>query len=155
MVACKPTVTELTDEQKAALTDTVSAVHEEMMQRWLATDFDSVMPYFLNSPEVGWAWSGGVRHGYADLGALFRPIFDSFESAEFAVGDRRVDVLAREAACVREYGAYTTTYTKGMTRKRDPFVMTTIWVRRNGESKILHIDEASAEFRIVEAALST
>jgi hypothetical protein len=135
----------LTDEQKTALTDTVSAVHEEMMQRWLATDFDSVMPYFLNSPEVGWAWSGGVRYGYDDIAALFRPILDSFESANFAVGDRRVDVLARDAACVREYGAYSTTYTTGMTRLRDPFVMTTIWVRRSGEWKVLHIHEASTE----------
>lgn len=143
LAGCQTATNELTDEQKAALTDSVTAVHEKMTQLWLAADFDSVMPYFLNAPEVGWAWAGGIRYGYDELSALFRPILDGIVSAEFTVADRRVDVLARDVACVREYGVYSTTYTTGETQPRDPFVMTTIWVRRNGEWKMLHFHESS------------
>ena len=136
LAACQPTSPELTEEQKAALADSVSAMHIEMWQPWLAADLDRGMPYFLNSPDLGWGWNGAIRYGYDNIDAWFRPIMDGMASQELTVADRRVVVLARDVVCVMEHGTLAATDTAGVTSPASPFAMTTIWVRRDGEWKI-------------------
>jgi len=134
--ACQPATTELTEEQKAALADSVSAMHAEMWQPWLAVDLDQGMSYFLNSPDVGWGWDGEIRYGHDNIEAWFRPIVDGLSSQEVTVADRRTVVLARDVVCVMEHGTMVPTDTAGVTLAPNPFAMTTIWVRRDGEWKI-------------------
>jgi hypothetical protein len=83
-----------------------------------------------------------MRYGHDNLTASFRPMLDGVARADFAVADRRVDVLARDVVCVRESGTYTKIYTTGVTRPPRPFAMTTIWVRHETEWKILHGHES-------------
>jgi uncharacterized protein (TIGR02246 family) len=144
LAACQPTSPELTEEQKAALADSVSAMHTEMWQPWLAADLDRGMPYFLNSPDIGWAWNGEIRYGYDNIDAWFRPLMDGVASQEFTVADRRVVVLARDIVCVMEHGTVAVTDTAGVTLPASPFAMTTIWVRRDGEWKI-HLGHESTQ----------
>ena len=134
--ACQPATTELTEEQKAALADSVSAMHAEMWQPWLAADLDQGMPYFLNSPDVGWGWDGEIRYGYDNIDAWFRPNMAGVASQELTVADRRTVVLAWDVVCVMEHGTIAATDTAGVTAPPMPFAMTTIWVRRDGEWKI-------------------
>ncbi|MEE9184611.1 MAG: SgcJ/EcaC family oxidoreductase [Acidimicrobiia bacterium] len=144
LAACQPTSPELTEEQKAALADSVSAMHAEMWQPWLAADLDRGMPYFLNSPDVVWGVNSEIRYGYDNIDALFRPIMDGLASQEFTVADRRVVVLARDVVCVIEHGTLAATDTAGVTLPASPFAMTTIWVRRDGEWKI-HLGHESVQ----------
>jgi uncharacterized protein (TIGR02246 family) len=136
LAACQPATSELTDQQKAALADSVSSLHAEMWQPWLAADIDQGMSYFLNSPDLGWAWDGEVRYGYDNIDAWFRPIMAGVTSQEFTVADRRTVVLARDVVCVMEHGTITATDTAGVTGPAMPFALTTIWVRQDGEWKV-------------------
>ncbi len=144
LAACQPTSPELTEEQKAALADSVVAIHIESWQPWLAADLDRGMPYFLNSPDLGWGWNGEIRYGYANIDAWFRPLMDGLASQEFTVADRRVVVLARDVVCVMEHGTIAATDTAGVTLPASPFAMTAIWVRRDGEWKI-HLGHESTQ----------
>jgi len=145
VVACRPAPMELTEAQEAAIADSVTAVHNDMWRHWLAEDLDSVMPYFLNSSEVGWGFPGGMEYGYENLTALFRSMLDGTASQDYTAAERRVDVLSRDAVCVRESGPYSVTTTAGETIELADFAMTTIWVRRNGEWKIIHGNEFYTE----------
>ena len=134
--ACQPAAVELTEEQKAALADSVSAMHAESWQPWLAADLDQGMRYFLNSPDVGWGWNGEIRYGYDNIDAWFRPNMAGMASQELTVADRRAVVLARDVVCVMESGTIAVTDTAGVTLPPMPFAMTAIWIRRDGEWKI-------------------
>jgi len=145
VAACQPAPRDLTEAQETAIADSVTAVHNDMWRLWLAEDLDSVMTYFLNSPEVGWGFPGGMEYGYENLTDLFRSMLDGTASQDYTAAERRVDVLSRDAVCVRESGPYSVTTTAGETREFDNFAMTTIWVRRDGEWKIIHGHEFYTE----------
>jgi uncharacterized protein (TIGR02246 family) len=141
LAACQPATTELTEEQKTEIADSVAAMHNDMWQTWSTRDLDSIMPYFVNSPDAGWGFPGGMYYGYENLTAYARSLLDGVASADFAATERRVDVLSRDVVCVREYGTYSWTTTAGVTQQFDDY-MTTIWVRRDGEWKVLHYHES-------------
>ena len=142
--ACQPATTELTDEHRAALADSVLAMQSESWEPWLVADVDAGMQSLLNSPDVGWGWNGDMRYGHDTIAEWFRRALEGVASQEFTSADRRAVVLAPDVVCVMESGTIAMTDTAGVTSPPTAFAFTAIWVRRDGEWKIHLGHESSA-----------
>jgi uncharacterized protein (TIGR02246 family) len=142
LAACQPATTELTEEQKAEIADSITAAQDDLWQTWSTRELDSIMPLFVNSADVGWGFPGGMYYGYENLNAYARSLLDGVASANYTAAERRVDVLSWDVVLVRELGTYSWTDTAGAARQLDDYPATTIWVRRDGEWKVIHYHES-------------
>ncbi len=136
-VACQPATTELTEEQKAAIADTVNALLDDYWDAWRDVDFDRGMSFFLDAPETAFASADQVDYGLATLDSKYRPFMATFESQEITLADSRTTVLASNAVYTMQRGTYVQTDTAGVVGDTLPFAYSMVWVRRNGEWKVL------------------
>ena len=142
LAACQPTTTELTEEQKAAIGDSVTTVHNDMWQTWMAKDMDGTMSFFVNSPDIGYGSPSGMYFGSEKITAFLQPFLNGTPRVDFPADQRRVDVLSWDVVCVRESGTYSTIDTAGATSQGVEYAVTTIYVRHYGEWKILHMHDS-------------
>ena len=143
-VACQPATTELTEEQKAAIADTVNALLDDYWDAWRDVDFDRAISFFLDAPETAFAWADQVDYGLATLDSKYRPIMATFESQEITLTDSRTTVLASNAVYTMQRGTYVQTDTAGVVGDTLPFAYSMVWVRHNGEWKVLAVHQSDA-----------
>lgn len=142
VVACQPPKMELTADQKAAITDTVNALHAASWDAWRAADLDKAFSYFHNSPDVWWGEEGHVFHGHDDLVAYFRGANGAVSRYNITISDSRTLVLAADAAAVLQQGVFSATDSAGTISPEQPFLMSATWVRRDGAWKVLYGHES-------------
>ncbi|MCG6956923.1 MAG: SgcJ/EcaC family oxidoreductase [Gemmatimonadetes bacterium] len=134
---------ELTADQKAAIADTVNALHAASWDAWRAADVDKGLSYFLNSPDTWWAEQGQVWQGYADIESAFRAATPAGLSRyNITISDSRTLVLGADAAAVLQHGVFSATDSAGTTNPEQSFVMSATWVRRDGQWKVLYRRES-------------
>ena len=139
---CQPATTELTDEQRAAFADTVNAANAEAWDAWREMDLDRALSYFHDSPDVGFALGGQVYHGYAEVGSFWRGELASADHVEITISDLRTMVLTADVVCLVERGVFSVTDSAGVTSPETAFALTTTWVRRDAEWKVLLAHES-------------
>lgn len=135
LAACQPVTIELTEEQKEEIAAEVSAVHDEMWDAW--PDLARGMSFFDGSPDVGWGWDGDVRFGADDISAWFEPNTSSFDRFDISFDERRVVVLSQDIVCVTEKGALAAYDNAGSILGSGPLAATVVWMRQDGEWKIV------------------
>jgi uncharacterized protein (TIGR02246 family) len=133
---------ELTADQKAAIADTVNALHAASWDAWRAADVDKGLSYFLNSPDVWWGEEGHALQGYADVEAYFRGSANGVSRYDITISDSRTVVLAADAVAVLQQGVFSATDSAGTTTPEQSFLMSATWVRRDGQWKILYGHES-------------
>lgn len=140
LAACQPATTELTEEQKAEIAAEVNAIHAEFWDAWRAADYDRGVSY-LDSANLVFAYEGTV-FGFATFDEMWRPAFANIASQTISIGDSRTTVLAPDVVCIMDAATYTTTDTLGVTSPQESFAFTGVWVRRDGEWKLLLVHES-------------
>ncbi len=136
LAACQPATTELTDEQRAAIADTVNAANAEAWDAWREVDLDRALSYIHDSPDVGFAMEGQVYSGYAEVDSFWRGGFASADRIDITISDLRTMVLTADVVCLVQRGVFSVTDSAG-TSPETAFALTTTWVRRDGEWKVL------------------
>ena len=142
VAAFQPATAQLTDAEKAAIRDEVSAHQAEFWNAWRDADWDRGMSYYHDSPDLAFAMEGVVDYGYAEIDAKYRPNFANVASQTLAVTDSRTTVLASDVVCIMETATMSMTDTAGVSGPEMDAALTNIWVLRDGEWKI-HISHES------------
>jgi len=140
--ACQPATMELTEEQKAAIADTVNALQAESWDAWRAADLDRALSYMHDSPDFWFALQGQALRGYAESESFWREGFGTASRLDITISDSRTMVLAANVVAVLEHGAFSVTDDAGVTSPEQPFVMSATWVRRDGDWKVLYGHES-------------
>jgi len=140
--ACQPATTELTEEQKAAIADTVEAVVADCWDAWREVDLDRALSYFDSSADYWFALEGQVLGGYAEADSFWRDSFASSSRIDITVSDSRTLVLAADVVAVLEQGVFSATDEDGTTTPEQEFVLSWTWVRRDGEWKVMYGHES-------------
>lgn len=136
-VSCQPATTGLTEQQKAEIAAEVDSVASDWWAAWAAVEYDRGMSFIDAGPEAAWTGYEGTIYTAAEMDRAYRPFFAQLQSQDITFTDKRTVVLAPDVACtIRGYTALVTD-TTGNTWPEVKNVETVVWVKRNGEWKVL------------------
>ena len=130
LTACQPATTELTEEQKAAIEDTIQQLNTELTVAMNARDFDS---WLLSlSDDIRWGFPYGYS-SHADIEGTLRSMLDAATDTEWGLDwdETFVRVLGPDAAVL--WGTYTLRGSDGA-----QIHATQVYARVDGEWKIVH-----------------
>ena len=135
--ACQPAPAELTDAERSAIVEEITAVLDSFWDSWRAADYDRGMSFYLDSPETAFTSQGVTIVGFATIDETFRPVFVNISRQDMDLDETHITVLSRDAVHVTESGSYTQFDVEGAEIRTAPFSFSTTWVSRNGEWKIV------------------
>jgi len=135
---CQPSTAELTQAMKAEIAVEVDATALEWWDAWRAVDYDRGMAYFEDDPETAWTWDEGNLYTVAGMRAEWEGTWGAdWESQQIDFTDSRTVVLASDIAyTIRQFTAVVTD-TSAARLPQTSGVETLVWVKRNGEWKVL------------------
>jgi hypothetical protein len=137
-VACQPATMELTDGQKAVIAAEVDSIMNEWWAAFTTSiDFDRGMSFTADAPEMAWATNGTLLPSRSAIDAYYRPVFGSIQSQAIEFSDSRTVVLAPDVVCTIRVGNTVVVDTAGNTMPEQTYAETIVWVKRNGEWKVL------------------
>jgi uncharacterized protein (TIGR02246 family) len=139
LLACQPAA--LTDAQRAAIEDEIEQLFADQAAILNAVDTEAWLDQFEQSEDFTYAASGEVTRGFAAFAEETRAYFANFESGEFAWGDRYIQVLAPDAACVTSTWEWTATTTAGETENARG-TWTVVLRKHDGDWKIAVVAES-------------
>jgi hypothetical protein len=138
LAACQPATTELTEEKKAEIAATVDSLMDEWLATFEAVGLDESLSFLSDSPEMTWA-SDGDRTVYSVAEA--REVWGSHQvgvqRTELEITNARTVVLAPDIVWTLREMDYTVVDTAGAITAEGKLKETTVWVKRNGEWKVL------------------
>ncbi len=139
-VACQPATTELTEEQKAAIADTVSQLADTFFEDFRALDFDRMMaPY---GSEVVWAENGALGTNRDSLVTAWSGLIAAIQEVTSGDwGEVHVKVLGPDAAVFTATFDWAGVDSSGA-QVGNPGVWTTVWLRTDEGWKIVHGHES-------------
>jgi hypothetical protein len=153
ITACQPPVTELTENQIAAIADTVNGLQSEAWDAVQRVDVEDFMALWHDARETtaivdGMALpSNSTYEMFLNASGIFnRPArpetalllsWPSTRSHQVSIGDSRTTVLAPNVVHVMDRGRFTWTDTTGTVWPERGFTQSTVWVRRDGNWKML------------------
>ena len=140
-VACQSTSTQstqLTSAQRAVIAAEVDSVCDnEWYPAWETVDFDRGLSFIVDEPETAWVHEGQAIYTRAGIDAAFRPGAAMVQSQKFNWTNSRTVVLAPDVAYTIREGTYVATDTAGNVTPERRFAETTVWVKRDGEWRVL------------------
>ena len=136
--ASQPATAELTEEQKAEIAAEVDSVMNEWWTVWsTALDYDRGMSFFLDEPETAWADDGQVYYTATVIDETFRPFFAGLQRQDLTPIDSRTIVLTSDVVYTIRHNTIVAVDTAGNAGPEIRFAETIVWVKRNGEWKVL------------------
>jgi uncharacterized protein (TIGR02246 family) len=137
VVACRPAAMELTDAQKDAIAAEVDAIHAENVQAWVDADFDRAMSHFQHSPDMLFAFEGGLMRGWDSMYNAWAPMFEGVARQEMTIVETHTVVLARNAVSIMAQGTFAFVDDSGNVGPVSPFALTLVYLLRDGEWKVV------------------
>ncbi len=136
-VACQPAMTGLTEEQKAEIAAEVDSVASDWWASWAAVEYDRGMSFIDTGPEASWTGDEGTLYTVAEMDKAWRPWATELQHQDLTFTDSRTVVLTPEIALTIRAVTGVATDTTGNTRPEISSIETMVWVKRNGDWKIL------------------
>ena len=140
LAACQPATTELTEEQKAEIAAEVNLRLDTFWDVLRNPDYDQILEFFHESPDNISARRGTATYGFvvgSAMDSISRATVDTWESQELTISETNTVVLSHDAVYTLRVGTDAITLTSGETGPTRPWAASYIWVRRNGEWRIL------------------
>jgi len=146
LAGCQAPAVDLTDAMKAQIAAEVEATADAWWGAWAAVDYDRGMAYILDTPEAAWTGDAGTLYTVAEMNAAWEEVFEpERERQDITFTDSRTIVLAPDIAyTIREYDIVITE-TSGVVREPASGVETVVWVKRDGEWRVLLGHESTLE----------
>jgi len=145
LAACQPAATELTEEQKAEIAATVDSLTNEWWSAWAVFDVDRAASFIYDGPGMTWA-SDSYRTLYsvAEAKEVWETSLVGLQRQDLEVTNSRTVVLAEDIVwTLREFN-YVVVDTSGASVAEGQFKETSVWVKRNGEWKVMLGDDNDA-----------
>jgi len=144
--ACQPAATGLTDALKEQIAAEVNAAATDWWNAWSDVDYDRGMTFFEDAPEAAWTWDKGTLFTVAGMNAEWQGTWCAecaHQQIDFT--DSRTIVLAPDIAyTIRQYDAVVTD-TTGNDLPMTKGVETIVWVKRDGQWKVMLGHESTLE----------
>jgi len=140
--ACQPATTELTEEQKAEIAEEVNALQAEFWDAWREVDVGRGFAYYHDSPDFAVAVEGQLIRGFAALYEIAEAAHAGQASQVITVVESHTTVLAADVVHVMQSATGATTDSAGVTGPETAFAFSAIWMRRDGEWKMLLAHES-------------
>jgi hypothetical protein len=149
LAACQPTTTELTEEQKGEIAADIRQVVAEFWNsvevmdtdRWLDHWSPELEPFFQTQPAIAVNLLTIVQT-VDDWRAGWEPTFAQRSGHDIALENEHVAVLAEDIVLHVSRGTFTVSDTLGNTTEPAPWTVSTVWVHRDAEWKILHFHQS-------------
>jgi ketosteroid isomerase-like protein len=124
-------------EERAAITETVSARFDEVAEATNAMDFTRLLSLYQESDELTYVSAGRIFRNHATMAGLVGSQFRGMASAELRWTEKHVDVLAPDVAIVTSVYEFDATLESGGTAG-SAGTFTCVFVLRNGVWEIQH-----------------
>lgn len=139
--ACQPTTNELTDADRARIEDALRAAYAEAAAAVNELDVERFLSFFAPSEDFAFAELGKIERSWSAFGDTTRAHWAALASVdEFAWGELRIQVLAKDAAVVTTSFAFSATDTAGNQFASAP-TWTAVWLERDGLWKMVNVSE--------------
>jgi hypothetical protein len=137
LAACEPAITELTDDERAEIAAEVESRLDQLWDALRNPNADLILSFFCESPDLLEVHDGGFISGYATFDSLAGPVIGEWENQVITVSETRSVVLSRDVVHTMRVGTDSMTYKTGEAVPTRPWAVTYVWVRSDGEWKIL------------------
>ncbi len=144
--ACQPATIELTDQQKAEIAAAVDSLTNEWWAAWEDFDLERGLSFIDDGPDMTWAADHyQTVYSIAEAREVWGPSTVGFERQDFEITNARTVVLGPDVVWTLRELNFTLVDTTGAVAAQGLFEETAVWVKRNGEWKILlgHDDDAT------------
>jgi len=142
---CQPATVELSEEQKVAVAAEIDALTDEWWDAWRTFDWDRGLAFIEDGPDT--TWTGAVRtlHSVAEMREVWSAAMAGLERQELEFTNARTVVLAPDVVWTLREGHYVIFDTADNAVAEGQFCETAVWVKRNGEWKVLlgHDDDTT------------
>jgi hypothetical protein len=138
LAAWQPGAPKQTEEQKAEIAATVDSLTNEWWSAWAVFDVDRGASFIYDGPGMTWA-SDGYRTLYsvAEAKEVWVASLAGLQRQDLEVTNSRTVVLAEDIVwTLREFN-YVVVDTSGTSVAEGQFKETAVWVKRNGEWKVM------------------
>ena len=140
-VACQPTTRVLTDEQRAAIRDTVEQVMDDLIAAGQALDAERIRAGYAENPVV--ALDGVIIDDFDARFEMTTQFFGALRVAEGHYDNLHMEVLAPDAVVVTRNDHLSWTDTSGMAGEWHS-AWTGVFRRIDGEWKIVYAHESTS-----------
>ncbi len=153
LAACQPATSELTEDEVAAIAETVTDLQARVWDAVERVDVDDFMALWHDARETTAVVDGlalpsnstyemflnasGIFNNPASPETALLLFWPSTRSHEVTIGDSRITVLAPNVVHVMERGRFVWTDTSGTVWPEQGFTQSTVWVLRDGDWKML------------------
>ncbi len=145
--ACQPATVALTDDQRAAIAAEIDSLTNEWWAAWEVFDFDRGLSLMHDAPEMVWT-GAGTRTVYspAEGREVWEPGVAGLRRQVLEFMNARTVVLAPDIVWTLREGNSSAIDTTGAVVFEGQFIETAVWVKRDGEWKILlgHDNDATS-----------
>jgi hypothetical protein len=138
LAACQPAITELTEEQKAEIAAEVNLKLDALWDELRQPDFDRLLTFFHNTPGTFSVNNGDFYEWSPALDSITRAALAEWEDQVLTVSETRTVVLSPDLVYTMRVGTDSVTLKSGAATPTRPWAWTNLWVRRDGEWKVLY-----------------
>jgi len=129
---------EMTTAEIAQIQAEVDLVSEDFWATWSAAeDFDRFMTFYADDPEVLWINDAEPFFGRAEIDAAFRPAYENMQRQDNTPIEWRTIVIAPDVVFTVRINDVAQTDIDGNPGLAARFAETAVWVKRDGEWKVL------------------
>jgi hypothetical protein len=138
LAACQPATTELTEEQKAEIAAEVTGRLDALWEELKQPDVDQLLT-FTSQALGSFSVSDGVFTEWSPASdSMMRAALAEWEDQVLTVSETRTVVLSPDVVYTMRVGTDSVTLKSGEASPTRPWAWTSIWVRRDGEWRIMY-----------------
>jgi hypothetical protein len=138
LAACQPTTTELTEEQKAEIAAEVNLRSDMLWDELRQPDFDRLTTFLHQTPDAFSVSNGTFNEWSAAQASAGRATLAEWEDQVLTVSEARTVVLSPDVVYTMRVGTDSITLRSGEATPTRPWAWTNLWVRRDGEWKVMN-----------------
>lgn len=153
MISCQPKeIPEMTDMERQEIADIIKQKNQESLALNQSMDegvYDKWMAFWLDTDDASWLGNpGAFVQGIRVIPTLeamekyFKPMLKSRSSTNFTVNKDYISVMSRDHTVSVLEGSFSVTNLEGETGPEYPWTSTAVWVKKDGEWKILHLHQS-------------
>jgi len=136
---------EMTEAEIVQIKAEVDSITDEWWEAWQAFDWDRGLSFIADAPETTWTGAGPTLYSVAEMREAWPSANAGFGRQDLEFTNGRTIVLAPDIVWTLREGNYVLTDTAGVEVARGQFNETAVWVRREGEWRVLlgHDDDTT------------
>jgi ketosteroid isomerase-like protein len=156
LIACQPSEDlVMTNAERQEIATAVKERSNEMLEMNMKDEFDRALTFWADSSDESWMGNPGlmVQGIYVipdkeSFEKAFRPMSENRTSTNFTIAKDYTSVVSADCAIYVTQGTYSITNLEGETGPEYPWTSTAVWVKRDGEWKILHYHQSWRDYPV-------